>query len=405
MRATPSRLAIGLRLILAGALVGLASSATAQTFSSGSTGALGAFNPAVNTTVTLPADGILNYTTVNVPVGVTVTFLKNAANTPVTLLATGNVTVAGVVHVNGSVAAPCSGGGQAPGGAGGPGGFDGGRGGAMGVVNTEGSVGQGPGGGALAGHGIYGAPGNFVALLPLFGGSGATGSNGNASACGLGGSGGGGAIVIASSTQISVTGAIRANGGPQPPVCATGLSGSGGALRLVAPFITIPTPGTLEAKALDNGSSPGCVGGSGRIRLEAFTFGVVPTTTPAASLSTTPGPVTAASTPALTSVPTVKIASVAGVAAPTTPTGSYSTPDLTLAVGTSNPVTVTLNATNTPVGSVFQVKAMPPSGAAVVVNSAPSTGTVAASTATATLTLPTGVTSVLNVYGSYVLTP
>ena len=57
MRATPSRLAIGLRLILAGALVGLASSATAQTFSSGSTGALGAFNPAVNTTVTLPADG------------------------------------------------------------------------------------------------------------------------------------------------------------------------------------------------------------------------------------------------------------------------------------------------------------------------------------------------------------
>lgn len=115
MRATPFRLSIGLRLILTGALVGLASSATAQTFSSGSTGALGAFNPAVNTTVTLPADGILNYTTVNVPVGVTVTFLKNAANTSVTLLATGNVTVAGVVHVNGSVAAPCSGGGQAPG--------------------------------------------------------------------------------------------------------------------------------------------------------------------------------------------------------------------------------------------------------------------------------------------------
>ena len=391
MTATQMMRAVAMRLAVLWSLVSLSQGAMAQTFSSGSTGALGAFNPATNTVVTLPADGILNYT--------------NAANTPVTLLATGNVTVAGTISVNGALAPPCSGGNPAPGGAGGPGGFDGGRGGAQGVVNTEGSVGQGPGGGALAGHGTYGAPNNFLALIPLFGGSGATGSNGDTSACGLGGSGGGGAIVIASTTQISVTGAITANGGPQPPVCATGLAGSGGAIRLVAPFITVPSPGQLEAKSPHNGISTGCFGGAGRIQLEAFNFGVIPSTTPAASIVNTPGPVTAASTPALTNLPTVKIASVAGINAPATPTGSYTTADITLPGGTSNPVTVTFNATNTPVGSVFQVKAMPPSGAAVVVNSAPSTGTFASSTATATVTLPTGLTSVLNVYGSYVLTP
>jgi len=62
----------------------------AQAFNSGSTGALGAFSPATNTVVTLPADGILNYTTVTIPAGVTVTFQRNATNTPVTMLATGS---------------------------------------------------------------------------------------------------------------------------------------------------------------------------------------------------------------------------------------------------------------------------------------------------------------------------
>lgn len=51
-----------------------------QAFSSGSTGSLGALAPASNTTVVLPADGILNYTTVTIPAGVTVTFQRNAAN-------------------------------------------------------------------------------------------------------------------------------------------------------------------------------------------------------------------------------------------------------------------------------------------------------------------------------------
>ncbi|MFO0733725.1 MAG: hypothetical protein U0361_22760 [Nitrospiraceae bacterium] len=53
----------------------------------------------------MPADGILNYTTVNIPGGVTVSFTRNALNTPVILLAQGDVVINGTVHVNGSVGA------------------------------------------------------------------------------------------------------------------------------------------------------------------------------------------------------------------------------------------------------------------------------------------------------------
>jgi len=73
----------------------------AQAFVSGSTGADGDFAPTVNTQVVLPPSGILNYGTVNIPAGVTVTFKKNATNTPVVILASGNVTIAGSIGVSG----------------------------------------------------------------------------------------------------------------------------------------------------------------------------------------------------------------------------------------------------------------------------------------------------------------
>src|SRR5437879_1006787 len=69
----------------------------------GSTGELGAFAPScaptpctVTPPVTLPPGGVLNFTTVNIPAGVTVTFARNAANTPVTILATSEI---GRAHV------------------------------------------------------------------------------------------------------------------------------------------------------------------------------------------------------------------------------------------------------------------------------------------------------------------
>src|SRR3989454_12323780 len=104
-------------------------------FDSGSTGADGAFNPTVNTQLPLPPSGIFNFTSVNIPSGVTVTFQKNTTNTPVTILASGNVAIAGALSVTGTsstnVGATGDGNMRDDGvpGAGGPGGSESGRGG------------------------------------------------------------------------------------------------------------------------------------------------------------------------------------------------------------------------------------------------------------------------------------
>ena len=124
------------RLSTPAAMLALAvvSGPVAAAFNSGSTGADGVFNPTVTTTVTLPESGILNYTTVNIPAGVTVYFKKNTTNTPVVLLASGNVTIAGSIVVNGGASKHTGAAGDGaigddgiPG-DGGPGGYAGGRG-------------------------------------------------------------------------------------------------------------------------------------------------------------------------------------------------------------------------------------------------------------------------------------
>src|SRR5437870_4617392 len=119
--------AIALPLVWA---ITLTAPALAQTFSSGSSGADGAFTPTTNTTLTLPANGVFNFTTISIPSGVIVRFTRNAANTPVTLLATASVTIAGTLEVSatngGNVVDGTFLGSNA--GAGGPGGFAGGSG-------------------------------------------------------------------------------------------------------------------------------------------------------------------------------------------------------------------------------------------------------------------------------------
>jgi len=378
---------------------------SAQTFSSGSTGADGAFAPIANTTLTLPPNGVFNFTTVNIPAGVTVTFQRNAANTPVTILASGNVTIAGTVSVNGTTGTNGASSGPLfnPGALGGPGGFTGGTGASRDGALLP-SAGQGPGGGTPQGvspgnpTGTYGAPTSFVSLLPLFGGSGGGGGGFFPGFSGASGGGGGGAIVIASSTIITVNGIVRANGGD---VGSNGTAlvsgrGSGGAIRLVAPQLT----GTGTIQATDAGNSGN---GNGRIRLEAFTLGFAGTIAPAASSSTAPGPVTAASNPALINLPTLTLSSVGSTAAPGTPGGSYTTADVSLPQGTINPVPLTLAVTNTPVGTVFTVKLFPQFGNATTVTSTPSTGTFASATASASVTFPSGQVSVLNAFGSFTL--
>lgn len=241
----------------------------AQNFTSGSDGSYGAMNITTNTTLALPADGIFHCTTITVAQGATLTFTRNALNTPVHLLATGDVLINGSIDV--SAGPPADGNGRLVGGSGGPGGFDGGPSGFISTGNTrQAGSGQGPGGGKrdainANGSGSYATKGTTARaangatygnalLIPLIGGSGGAGADG---IDGHFGGGGGGAICIASTTKITVNGVIRAESGY---VAGTGV-GSGGAIRLVSPRVY--GTGTLSALTYGNW------GGNGRIRVDS----------------------------------------------------------------------------------------------------------------------------------------
>ncbi len=177
------------RPLLLGALLVLAPAlAAGQSFSSGSTGADGPFAPTSNVTLPLPPSGVFHFTTISIPSTVTVRFTKNAANTPVVLLATGSVVINGLLEVNGADATAYG----RPG-IGGPGGFHGGA-GADGLTSATGSYGLGPGGGGpgtgsttAPGGGGYATPGGgslggpaygSPAIRPILGGSGGGGGGG-----------------------------------------------------------------------------------------------------------------------------------------------------------------------------------------------------------------------------------
>jgi hypothetical protein len=426
-------------------LAGLAAPALA--YDSGSTGADGAFSPTVNTELQIPESGVFNFTTVNIPTGVTVTFRKNTSNTPVVMLASGNVTVAGTVNVSGGNATNSGAAGDGnigddgmPG-VGGPGGYDGGRGGLPGKLNggsglgpggggggskfttgywtSSGDVGGGGGGGFSAAGGT--APGPTSAtgiggpvygssqLLPLIGGSGGGGGAGGTAFAGAGGGGGGGAILIASSGAVSITGSLLADGGTTGTSAgdsrgASGGSASGGAIRVVATAIS--GNGTISAKASTVSSSSssgstgspayyvgyGADGAPGRIRFEAETF-----TRTAAS-----NPVHTFGSPSsvfVAGMPTLRIASVAGVAAPANPTGNA---DITLPSSTPNPVTVAFATTGVPVGNTVSLRVTPAYGNTVTVVSPAITGSTSAGTASVSATLPSG-PSVLSASTTYTI--
>jgi hypothetical protein len=134
-----------------------------QAFESGSSQVDGAFSPIADVAVPLPASGIFNFTSVNIPAGVTVTFTRNAANTPVRILASGDVTIDGTISVNGGDASAPDGDRRA--GVGGPGGFDGGVGGLRaGSEATFAGDGAGPGGGtggSICAESCLGGAGGF----------------------------------------------------------------------------------------------------------------------------------------------------------------------------------------------------------------------------------------------------
>lgn len=278
----------------------MASGTAFAQFNLGSNGSYGAMNITAATTLLVPPDGIFHCTTITFGPSGSLRFSKNAANTPVYLLATGDITFSGgngqdVINVSGfagiGVAA----------GAGGPGGFDGGQGG------DEPGDGAGPGGGAwgwVGDVGPWGAKptelpyrgaagysnrptnpnqsvtggakyGNAL-LIPIVGGSGGGGAKANTLQYSWGGGGGGGAIVIASNTRIifptgsqyntiQATGGAGTQGGNSP---AYG-GGSGGAVRLVAPEIR----GNADVRIRPAGTQGPEGGGMGRVRVDAINRG------------------------------------------------------------------------------------------------------------------------------------
>lgn len=418
MRTHRSRMVLLLTNMIAVLLLAAAAppSQAQNNFSSGSTGADGAFAPATNQTIQVPANGIFNFTTVNVPAGVTVTFTRNALNTPVTILASGNVTIAGWLAVSGQPGAA-----SGNGGLGGAGGFDGGMGG-FGLPIYSGNPGQGPGGGTAGkkgtnfgsgggggGFNAAGANGGGTAgtfglggpnygtntLLPLIGGSGGGGGGALTSARGASGGGGGGAILMASSGNITFAGSgtISAQGGnggsaPSGSSFGGGGGGSGGAIRLIANVISGPATLNVNGGAAGGCYNGGCggAGGIGFVRVEGYDYGgFAPSGNPSNISYASPNPVS------LTTVPQLRIASVAGVAAPSSPLGSFQgVPDVLVPAAQANPVSIVLEAANIPVGTVVQVTLTPGSGARTTVSSSALAGTEAASTATASLTLPSG---------------
>lgn len=344
------RIGLGLWLIVLGTL-----SAQTPPFDSGSTGVDLALEPTANLTIVLPPSGILNYTRVNIPRNVEVTFTRNEANTPVYLLASGDVIIDGWINVSGQLGTLLRGG------FGGPGGFDGGM---PGIAGSQPGDGLGPGGGkgssvaGTVGHGVYSTPSagsgrptdgivyGSSLLMPLLGGSGGGGLPG------IGGGGGGGAILIASSTKIVIgqTGSVTANG-----AAGNGFGenwGSGGAIRLLAPEIA--GRGRLDVMG------PGGQWNAGRIRCDCierrdFALLFLPSTVVSAS--------DAFMATFVPNLPTLRLVQVAGIDVPPTATTRFTA---LLPLGTPAAQTVVLEASGFGAEVTVEVRLTPSRGGASV---------------------------------------
>lgn len=420
---------LGVTMLLA--LVGLNSSAAlAGNFVSGSTGADGDFSPTTDIALQVPPSGIFNFTDVNIPSGVTVTFAKNAANSPVVMLATGNVVVAGTIDISGKSATDTSYTriSYPEAGAGGPGGYSGGRGGD--AIGGHGGQGFGPGGGrggsstsncgaypeggggagyaangeasicirnygsASTRHGTAGPSYGSNTMLPLLGGSGGGGGAGAVSASGApggGGGGGGGALLIAATKGVTVTGNLLANGGKGAGTvnCSwtsldsgSGGGGSGGFVRILTPAYT--GGGTISvaggvAGCRNSGHYGGGNGSVGRYSVETLIGGTL----------------------SFAGLPTVNITKVAGVAVPAIPTGAS---DVSLPLSVDNPVAIEIAASNIPLAATIKLTMTPVhSGDAISVDAAPLSGSFETSTTSASINIPNG-PSVLMAQVSYTLT-
>ncbi len=392
---------------------------SAQTFSSGSTGSDGAlsytaagtydFDPAA-LGLNPAGDNIFNFTTINIASGVTLKLRSSKLRgEPVIWLATGNVTIAGIVDLSGATGANLGTAGadwitlRAPTEPG-PGGFPGGVGARPGVAAYPG---LGPGGSptqtnaacAIGGSGSFATAGQStpagptygnIQTVPLIGGSGGSGgcvapANTAADAAGGTGGAGGGAIRIVSSTQISIpsSGEILCHGGVGGAGRSGGTqggNGAGGAINLIAPAIA--GSGYVEAYG-------GPLGGLGYVLINATTNTFKGTTLGTVTLR----PLLAPPLPAPTATPTVIISSVAGVNTPAAPQGQFQTPDVTFSATT--PVTISISAAGIPVGTVVKLNIQSELAPDQIISCNPLSGTAISSTTTCSASFPSSVSRIL----------
>jgi hypothetical protein len=369
--------------------------AGAQSFTSGSDGSDGAYNPTGPSGTVIIFDptqfhgsqvgaNIFNFTTITIPAGVTVRFSGNTLNGPVYWLAQGDVDIEGTVDLSGGngydhtsesfLRVP-----SVPG----SGGYAGGVGGGGLQLALPGN---GPGGGAAGTQTTFsGRGGTYTGnqfLIPLVGGSGGGGAFSNSGFFEPGGGGGGGAIMIASSTHIIINGVINTRGGNAGSPgngCAGG--GSGGAIRLVSNAIAgsgnlTATGGTSACQATTNG-------GSGDVREESnstFFSGHVDVgvgqSAPFRLLLPTAG------------APTANVISINGISISPNPN---TFPDIT--INTSSPVPVVIQTQNIPATATLTLTILDENNVADTVVQAPPLSNCTASnvcTTTVNVTFPNG---------------
>ena len=248
-------------------------------------------------------------------------FKRNSRNTPVILLAQGNVNVSGIVDLSATLYS-CQPACQYDYRIGGPGGFN---------AGDSGRPGFGPGGGVVSTTDVSLMNGKWIgslSLVPIIGGSGGADYGG----------GGGGAITIASSASITLGGQIYANGNGGS---GTGYKcGSGGAIRLVSNSITFT--GNLSATSC--GTSP-----LGVIRVEATQIDFRGSAGPSATLSPINPTIVSSASPRLT------IVSVGGYSVPSYSGSRFDTVDLLLPNQLTDPINVVVQAVDIPSGTQVQV--------------------------------------------------
>lgn len=335
---------------------------------------------------------VFEYSSVNIPSGVTVTFKNHPSKAPVIWLVNGPVTIDGVVSLEGESVYESGLEALVPS-EGGPGGFRGAPSGPEGNGRGLGPGGAGTNGGDngpvyRSGTYEYGNP----QILPLIGGA------GGSARTGIAGSGGGGALLIASVGSLAVDGAILSTGGDSVSA-NNGVErgydrrGAGGAIRLVADSIigsgTLDCRGGFWEKSSPTDTSFAQGGAEGRIRIEANSFADGMTLYPE-TVAVTPNDPVLLFPPA--NAPTVKILSVDGINAPSDPTAPLqSNSDIT--VQNNGPVTIVVETTNFPLEGVVQVRIGRKFGSAFWVNATYQSGTIHSATWTVTETFTDGFTA------------